>query len=287
MLEHQRDEIDAEYAINEGGRTELEGARVSWVGIQNSEKRGINYKLTATGESGHASMPRTDNCIRALSRAIERVSHPPFPVMLTPSTRAFIEGVAPGEKPEVRAAMERLADPALADAAGEALAGDLMVNAMLRHTISPTMIEGGHRANVIPATAEATLNCRLLPGTDPEAFRRALEERIADPAVQVTFTPPRRPEAPSVPFEGPVVEAVRKIAAKLMPGSPVVPLLSTGATDSAQLRGAGIRAYGLLPFALTTDDAARMHGIDERMPVASLGMGLQFLYEVTTAIAAR
>lgn len=286
MLEHHRDQIDAEYAINEGGRTELEGGRVSWVGIQNSEKRGINYKLTALGESGHASMPRTDNCIRALSRAIERVSHPPFPVTLTPSTRAFIAGVAPGEKPEVRAAMERLADPALADAAGEVLAGDLMVNAMLRHTVSPTMIEGGHRANVIPGSAEATLNCRLLPGTDPEAFRRLLEERIADPAVRVTFTPPRRPEAPSVPFEGPVVEAVRKVAAKLMPGSPVVPLLSTGATDSAQLRSAGIRAYGLLPFALTTDDAARMHGNDERMPVASLGMGLQFLYEVTAAVAA-
>jgi acetylornithine deacetylase/succinyl-diaminopimelate desuccinylase-like protein len=72
-----------------------------------------------------------------------------------------------------------------------------------------------------------------------------------------------------------------------MPGVPVVPLLSTGATDSAQLRSAGIRAYGMLPFALTTDDAARMHGNDERMPVASLGLGLQFLYGVTAEIAAR
>ena len=88
-----------------------------------------------------------------------------------------------------------------------------------------------------------------------------------------------------MPFEGPVVEAVRGVAARLMPGAPVVPLLSTGATDSAQLRNAGIAAYGLLPFPLTSDDAGRMHGDDERMPVASLATGLRFLYGVTAALA--
>lgn len=90
-----------------------------------------------------------------------------------------------------------------------------------------------------------------------------------------------------MPFEGLVIDAVRKVASRLMPGAPVVPLLSTGATDSAQLRGAGVRAYGLLPFPLTTEDAARMHGNDERMPVESLGTGLRFLYGVTVAIASR
>jgi acetylornithine deacetylase/succinyl-diaminopimelate desuccinylase-like protein len=181
--------------------------------------------------------------------------------------------------------MERLADPATAEAAGRALAGDFMFNAMLRHTVSPTIVQGGFRANVIPARAEATLNCRLLPGADPEAFRRELEARVADPAVQVILTPPKRPDSPSMPFEGAVVEAVRAVAARLMPGTPVVPLLSTGATDSAQLRGAGVKAYGLLPFPLTTEDAARMHGNDERMPVESLATGLRFLYGVTAAMA--
>jgi len=287
MLEHHREEIDAEYAINEGGRTERDGDRIAWLGVQSSEKRGVNYTLTATGASGHASMPRADNCIVSLARAVTRVTQPPFPAALTPVTREFFSLVAQGEPPAVRAAMERLADPAALDAAAEALADDLMMSAMLRNTVSPTIIKGGFRANVIPASAEVTLNCRLLPGTDPEAFRCALEARIADPAVRVSFTPPRRPEGPSMPFHGPVVEAVREVAARFMPGTPVVPLLSTGATDSAQLRSAGIEAYGLLPFPLTREDAARMHGNDERMPVASLAMGLQFLYGVTAAIASR
>jgi acetylornithine deacetylase/succinyl-diaminopimelate desuccinylase-like protein len=286
MLEHHRDAIDAECAINEGGRTELEGARVAWIGVQNSEKRGVNYTLTATGVAGHASMPRPDNCIVGLARAIHNASDPPFPVELTPTTRAFFRAIAPGQPREIREAIERLEDPAAAQEAGEALAGDFMLNAMLRNTVSPTIVKGGFRANVIPASAEATLNCRLLPGTDPEEFRRALDARIADPGVRVSFTPPKRPEAPSVPFDGPVVEAVLEVAARLMPGTPVVPLLSTGATDSAQLRGAGISSYGLLPFPLTTADAARMHGNDERMPVESLAMGLRFLYGVTAAVAA-
>ena len=88
-----------------------------------------------------------------------------------------------------------------------------------------------------------------------------------------------------MPFDGPVVDAVRSVSAKMAPGAPVVPLLSTGATDSAQLRSIGIRAYGLLPFPLTTEDAARMHGDDERMPVSSLGFGLQMIYRVAAEIA--
>jgi acetylornithine deacetylase/succinyl-diaminopimelate desuccinylase-like protein len=181
--------------------------------------------------------------------------------------------------------MERLEDPDAAREASDVLASDLMMHAMLRNTVSPTIVAGGFRANVIPANATATLNCRLLPGTDPEAFRRELDARIADPAVRVSFQPPKRPEAPSVPFDGPVVEAVRAVAARLMPGVPVVPLLSTGATDSAQLRSAGIQAYGVLPFPLTTEDAARMHGNDERLPVESLAIGLRFLYGVAAGIA--
>jgi acetylornithine deacetylase/succinyl-diaminopimelate desuccinylase-like protein len=287
MLANHREAIDAEYAINEGGRTTLSPGGRTWVGIQTSEKRSINYTLTASGTSGHASMPREDNCIVVLARAVEKVARPPMPVTLTPVTREFFRAIAPLQTPAWKAAMESLADPARADEASRALAPDLMLSAMLRHTVSPTMTRGGFRSNVIPATAEATLNCRLLPGADPEAFRGELERRIGDPRVTVTFTPPARPEAPSMPFTGAVVEAMRAVAARLLPGAPVVPLLSTGATDSAQLRSVGIQAYGILPFPLTSDDAARMHGNDERMPVPSLETGLRLLYGVTAEVARR
>lgn len=285
MLENHRDALDAEFAVNEGGRTMLAGGRVAYVGVQNAEKRSVNYKLAASGASGHASMPRPDNCILALSRAIAKCAGSPFPVTLTPSTRAFFRGLALLHDGPLGRAMRDIEDPLTAEAAGAELARDLMFNAMVRHTVSPTILQGGFRSNVIPGTAEATLNCRLLPGTDPEAFRQELERRVGDPNVKVTFEPPKRPEAPAVPFEGPVVEAARKAAGRLFPGASVLPLLSTGATDSADLRRAGITAYGILPFPLTTEDAARMHGNDERMPVKSLELGLRFLYELTLDLA--
>jgi len=284
MLDRHREAIDAEFAINEGGRTTLENGRVTYVGVQSSEKRGINYTLIATGTSGHASMPRLDNAIAALARAIPRATEP-FPVELTLDTRRFFETIAKHEPPELRSAMEQLADPARRKAAGAVVSHDLMYNAMLRNTVSPTVLKGGFRSNVIPETAEVTLNVRLLPGADPDAFRAELERRIADPAVRVTFHPPSRPEAPSVPFDGPVIDAVRRVVARVTPGADVVPLLSTGATDSAQLRSAGISAYGLLPLPLTSRDAARMHGSDERMPIESLGTGLKLLYGVALEIA--
>jgi acetylornithine deacetylase/succinyl-diaminopimelate desuccinylase-like protein len=289
MLEHQRQAIDAEYALNEGGRTILAGdgasGQVAYLGVQTAEKRSINYRIVARGTSGHASMPRPDNPIAALARAISRVSDPPFPPALTAETRAFFPGVAPSQPEPVARAMAAVATPGETEAAAAVLAADLMYNAMLRHTVSATMIEGGFRANVIPAEAAATANVRLLPGADPEAMRAELTRRIGDPAVEVTFTPPARPEPPAVPFSGAVVDAVRTVAARLLPGAAVVPVLSTGATDSATLRAAGIAAYGVLPFPLTTADAGRMHGNDERMPTASLERGLKLTYGIVVEVA--
>jgi acetylornithine deacetylase/succinyl-diaminopimelate desuccinylase-like protein len=162
-----------------------------------------------------------------------------------------------------------------------------MFGAMLRGTVSPTMLDAGFAANAIPGEAKATLNVRLLPGTDPEHAAHVLRQVVADSAVAVTYDPPDRPEAPAVPFAGPVVEAIREVAAAMAPGAPVVPLLSTGATDSATLRRAGIAAYGILPFPLSVEDAARMHGNDERMPVESLVFGFQMVYRVTARVAGR
>jgi acetylornithine deacetylase/succinyl-diaminopimelate desuccinylase-like protein len=125
----------------------------------------------------------------------------------------------------------------------------------------------------------------MLPGTDPEAMAGWIRERVADPRVEVTYTKPTRPEAPASPFSGPVVDAVRRSAAKHFPKAPVVPLLSTGATDSAELRRDGIPSYGLLIFPLDTGDVGRMHADDERMPVGSLGVGLRFLHDTVVEAA--
>ena len=280
MIEHHRDAIDAEYALNEGGRVMLEDGKVRWIGLQNAEKRPVNVKLVAHGSSGHASMPRADNPLVLLARALVRVSEQGFPVQLTPETREFFPAVAALEPDlEMASAMRAVVDPARAERAGETLSRDLMFGAMIRHTISPTLLNAGIKSNVIPSTAEATLNVRMLPGTDPAAIADSIRSRIADPRIEVSYPPPTRPESPASPFSGPVVDAVRRSAAKHFPGAPVVPLLSTGATDSAELRRAGIPSYGLLIFPLDTGDVGRMHADDERMPVGSLGVGLRFLFD--------
>lgn len=286
LLEHRRELIDAEFALNEGGRVMLDGGEVRWVGLQNAEKRPVNMRLVAHGSSGHASMPRPDNPLVILARALERLADRPFPVELTPETREFFPAVAATQpEREMAEAMRGIVDPARAEDAARVLSKDLMFGAMVRHTMSPTMLNAGFRANVIPSTAEATVNVRMLPGSDPAAVADSMRARIADPRVEVTFTPSTRPESPSSPFSGPLVEAVTAAARHHFPKAPVVPLLSTGATDSAELRGKGIPSYGLLIFPLDGDDTARMHGDDERMPVASLGAGLRFLYEIVSTAA--
>ena len=119
----------------------------------------------------------------------------------------------------------------------------------------------------------------MLPGTDPAVIADSIRSRVNDPRVEVTYPPPTRPESPASPFSGPIVDAVRASAAKNFRKAPVVPLLSTGATDSAELRCEGIPSYGLLIFPLDTGDVGRMHADDERMPVGSLGVGLRFLFD--------
>jgi acetylornithine deacetylase/succinyl-diaminopimelate desuccinylase-like protein len=259
---------------------------VRWIGLQNSEKRPVNVTLTARGASGHASMPRPDNPLVTLSRGIARLVESPFPVELTPETRAFFPAIAALEPDAARAeAMRSLAEPARSEEAARRLGRDLMFGAMLRHTISPTILRAGFKANVIPSSAEATLNVRLLPGADVGTAVESIRERVADPRIEVSYTPPARPASPVSRFSGPLVEAVQRAAARRFPGAPVAPYLSTGATDSAELRQEGIPAYGLLPFPLASDDAARMHADDERMPAGSLLEGLRFLLEVVEEAA--
>ncbi len=282
LLENRRDLVDAELALNEGGRVALSGGRVAWIGLQNAEKRSVSLKLTARGTAGHASVPRRDNAVTRLCRAIERLGGGSFPMRLTPETRAFFPAVAPTEPPEKAQAMRDLLEPSRAEAAFSIVSQDLVYNAMLRNTISPTMLQAGIKSNVIPSTAEGTINVRLLPGEDLDAILAHLKGVIDDEGIEISFASgsPPNPEAPGSPFDGPLVEAVRRAGARNFPEAAVVPLLSTGATDSADLRRAGIPAYGLLVFPLTLDDAARMHGDEERMPVESLGKGLRLLYDI-------
>ena len=282
---------DAEFALNEGGRVRARRGAVYSINIQVTEK--ISYVVTATsrGSSGHGSVPLPDNPIAALSRALARVHDASQPARVGEITRAYFTGLAKVEQdPAMRQAMQAIGaarTQAEIDKAATVLSRDPVHNAVLRDAVSLTMVNGGIRANIIPSDATATLNARILPDSDIRAYVTALN-RIGNEK-QVTFAIQREPQkAPPVSStKTPLYMAMESVGRAMAPEAAVVPMLSTGATDGAALRAAGIPTYGILPLPLEQEDELRMHGDNERVPLASIGWGTEYLYRVLSTVAMR
>lgn len=289
LIAHRPELLDAEFALNEGGRVRVVGDRPSYCAVQCAEKVPYSVIVTARGTSGHASVPLPDNPIARLATAVAAVAAHREPLMLTDVTRQFFGALAPSWPDRDDA--DAMADIASSDASrvrrGAAhLSRSPSYDAMLRNGVSPTMLSGGIRSNVIPADASCTLNVRLLPGQSIDDLVERLRTAIGDRSIEVLVRG-RGKDAPSMPLDSPMFAAIRDAVHELEPGLPVVPYLSTGATDSAALRQSGIAAYGLLPFPLTQDDENRMHGHDERVPVASFEFGLRLVYGIVQRMAMR
>ena len=157
-------------------------------------------------------------------------------------------------------------------------------DAVLRNGISPTMVQGGIRTNVIPTEVSAKLNIRTLPGQSIDSMVKRLRRVVGDSLVDIAVTD-RGDDSPASDFHSPMFTAVRESAQALDPSLAVVPYLSTGATDSARLRTWGMQAFGLLPFPMNQDDEDRMHGNDERIPLASLEFGTKMIYGAVLRVA--
>ena len=201
---------------------------------------------------------------------------------MLPTTRRFFGGLADIWPDAVQGrAMQDVAASSSARVARGAkmLASVPMFDAVLRNGISPTMLEGGVRANVIPAEASATLNVRTLPGQSIDKVAARLRRAIADRNVTVSIVS-RGSDSPPSDFRSPMFEAIARSLESIDPGLTIVPYLSTGATDSARLRQMGIKAYGLLPFPLDEGDEGRMHAADERVSVAAIGYGIRAVYGI-------
>ena len=285
LVENHFDKINAEFAINEGGRIVARGDRVVYVGVQNTEKQYYDVRLTARGTAGHASVPQPDNAIYRLSRALGRLSDYTPPARLNPTTRAFFKGLAEVEEGPFTLYLKNLETPGLADSAIRFVSKNLMYSSMLRNSISPTLLNAGIRVNVIPNQAEANLNCRLLPGEKVEDFVRELKSVIHDDGITVEYEKPLVAEPPPSSFENKLFETIKRVANEMYPKAVTVPFMSTGATDSKALRAKGVQAYGFLPFPLGENDATLMHGNDERINIESIGKGVQLLYSITKEIA--
>jgi acetylornithine deacetylase/succinyl-diaminopimelate desuccinylase-like protein len=288
LLEHEPDQVEAAIVLNEGGGVRLgEDGRPSLIALQTAEKIYQDFTLVARGTTGHSSVPLPDNAIFQLARALGRLGAHEFPPRLLPVTRANLAARAPLESGERQRAMRAVAESRgpLPVEAVRVLDADPALAASLRTTCVATQISGGTRANALPAEARATVNCRILPDETPEQLQARLVEILDDPGVEVRPTEEFGHGVPS-PLEGPGPQAIRDIVHEMWPGIPVIPFMSRGATDSRYLRARGMAAYGINPIAIAEADARRAHGIDERIPAASLRPAVEFLHRLVLEIAA-
>jgi acetylornithine deacetylase/succinyl-diaminopimelate desuccinylase-like protein len=269
--------------INEGGVAATRGGERLYLGVQTAEKIYADFWLTVRDPGGHSSVPRQDNAIYRLATALARLEAKPFPIELNDVTKRYFARAAEIEPGELGRALGALArDPSDA-AAARVVSASPRYNALSRTTCVPTRLEAGHADNALPQTARAHINCRILPWRTPAETQQALAAAIADERVAIAPAEESRRSPPS-PLEPRLMRTIEEIAASLWPGVPVVPVMSTGATDSLFFRERGVPAYGVAGLFSDIDDA-RAHGRDERIPVASFYESLDFLEQLVRRLA--
>ncbi len=288
MVREHFAEIDAELAMTEGGSATIEGDHVTRVNIGTAEKLPARVRLVATGTAGHGFAPRMDNALIHLGRAVERVGRWEPPMRLNDTTRSYFETLARISSPDRAAVYKALLDSKTAANAEKFLRehspGEY---SMLRTSVVPTMLKAGVGANVIPSEAEATLDIRALPGEDIDQFYADMARVIADPAVKIVPLPQTRPPSPASRLDTEMYRVMERVAKTIYPGATVLPSMSTGASDQAQLRAKGIQSYGIGP-ASTESDAVNYpaHGDVERLAESSLYPFVQYVWDVVTEVAA-
>ena len=286
MVKQHWDKIACEFALNEGGRIFQKSNRVQYVGVATTEKVPRPILLSARGTSGHGSQPRMDNAIVRLAAAVGKFATWQPPMRLNDTTRAFFQRLALISPPEEAFLFTHLEDAALGSMVQEKLrATSALYNSMLRTSISPTIFKAGFRNNVIPGDALATLDVRALPDEDMTNFVQTLRVLINDPAVEVVPGGGGRPATPPSRLDTEMFAALERAQKTVFPEAVTLPMMLTGATDSAQLRAKGVQAYGV-GSVVSEGETTRVHGNDERLAIAGLGRFLEFLYVAVTDIAA-
>jgi acetylornithine deacetylase/succinyl-diaminopimelate desuccinylase-like protein len=285
--EHWAD-IDAEIALAEGGGVRRQAGQVKYAVVQTTEKQPRGARLIAHGPAGHGSRPMRTNAILHLSRAVEKVALWDPPMRFNDTTRYYFEKLATISPPEEAARYKGLFDPAKAPAIREYLAeNDPGAYSMLHTSISPNIIQAGFQVNVIPSEATATLDIRALPDEDMPAFLDLMRKVIDDPAVEVVSeSRNQRPGAAPSRIDSDPYHFI-EAAYKEVYGATTLPMMSTGATDMAFLRGKGIQCYGV--GAMTDlEDAAKgfgAHSDQERILEESVYKHVRFFWTAVTSIA--
>jgi acetylornithine deacetylase/succinyl-diaminopimelate desuccinylase-like protein len=285
LANNKRDLIDAAFALNEGGGGDTNGkGRIVTQSIQVGEKIYQDYKLVATNRGGHSSQPVRDNAIYAMSDALLKIREHEFPAEFNATTRVFFERAGAARKDAMGTAMTALAkNPGDADAA-TVVNTDKGFHSMLRTTCVATMIDGGHAVNALPQRVEANVNCRIFPGHTPAEIKDQLAGIIGNPDISIELARKDKPLAKSPPLDPAIIGPMEALSAKYFPGVPVIPSLSTGATDGLYLSAVGIPTYGA-PGMWSDPDGNGVHGLNERLEVRSVYVGRDYLFDLVKALA--
>lgn len=286
LIKNHRALIDAEYAINEGGGGTLDGDKPQFHSVQAAEKVPVNFSLMAVNTGGHSSVPRPDNAIYQLTTALNKLAQFTFPVALNAVSRPFFEQTAKVEKPAMAAAMRAVVANPNDSAAAAIVSKDARYASMLRTTCVATRLSGGHANNALPQTATANLNCRIVPTSNLAEVTAVIARVIGDTGVKIKLNAEndeRFGQAPNA-VEPRLLSATTSLTKQMFGDIPVIPTMSTGATDGRFLRAAGIPTYGVSGI-FSVPGETNAHGRDEKLRVKSYYDGLNFLYELVKQVA--
>ncbi|MGA2405918.1 MAG: M20/M25/M40 family metallo-hydrolase [Bacteroidales bacterium] len=285
LITNHRDLIDADFCINpDGGGGDLKNGKPVNMSIQTSEKIYVSFRLEVKNKGGHSSLPVKDNAIYSLASGLTRLANYDFPVRLNETTRSYFEKIVAGESGQVKSDILAILMTTPDTAAARRLAASsAYYNAMMRTTCVATMLSAGHAENALPQTAQAIINCRMLPDDTPDNVMSAIKTVLADGQISVirlntSFS------APLSPLREDVTEPVNQISSSMWPGVNVTPIMSTGATDGRYLRSQGISVYGVSGMFGDMDDV-RAHGKDERIGVKEFYDGVEFMYRFIKALS--
>ena len=285
LAKNKPDLVSAAFALNEGGGGRTDGhGKLVVESIQVGEKAAQNYRVEAVNAGGHSSVPIRDNAIYELADALIKVREFEFPVKFTDTTRVFFAKAGASRHDELGDAMVAISKNPDDHAAEAIVSKDRSYHSMLRTTCVATLLEGGHANNALPQRAVANINCRIFPGETVEGTQAALETAIGDPKVKLTPVQPIRPIAVPPPLDPKIIGPAEKLVAQYYPGVPLVPTMSTGATDGIFLEAIGIPVYGV-PGGWGDPDGNGVHGLNERRSVRSVFVGRDFLTDLIKAYA--
>lgn len=286
LATHERQLIDAKFALTEGGGGMLnEAGQPIALSIQVGQKFSQDYQLEVTNPGGHSSRPSRNNAIYHLATGLLKIQAYDFPVQTSDVTLQFFAKMGPQTGGDLGAAMTAFAKNPQDAHAIAVLSDNPLYTGMIHTTCIPTMLSGGHATNALPQRADANINCRIFPGTTVDQVQDKLTELVTDPEIKITINGTRSDVLNAMPPLTPqIMKPAEEVAARYWPGAPIVPEMLAAATDAAFLTPVGIPTYGLSGL-FVDPDGGGIHGLNERIRVSSVYKGRDFLFDVVKIYA--